>query len=393
MSDRKPYRFNRRKDKNNVYYVTFAHIPGRWFSTGASDMPQAVLWAERKLRSDRQKGSSDRRPITLREFASDFFKPSDPQGIRRRDFVQGKKYGASYYQQKQKLLENHILPIHGDYCLISINRDMVEDLVYNRTFVNDGGRLLSSSTRNKIFECYDIVMAEAERQRLIPENPCSKAEKLQAHYEKREFFTSEELRRMFPHDLSALRFVWNDLMWACYFLLQYETGWRPGEVAALEVCNFYPERRGVFTDSDIDWKHRSVQKRIKTSNKGQSFKVGILSERTCALMQLLRAETKGKYFFVLPNGNFIGSDGANKHLEESCRKAGVDIMRNDKRRTQYSLRHSFQSYYLGRMPENARLLLMGHTKTRSEYTHIDAEEVLERLHEVDGVDAAIEKRG
>lgn len=56
-------------------------------------------------------------------------------------------------------------------------------------------------------------------------------------------------------------------------------------------------------------------------------------------------------------------------------------------------RHSFQSYYLGRIPENARLLLKGHTKMRSEYTHLEADELLERVSEIQGLNDEIEKKG
>lgn len=388
---RNPYRFTKKKGKKSIE-VMFAHIPGKWFSARTSDMSQAVLWAERKLQEDGLPSNVEKDPPTLRQFAKDFFKDSDPQGIRRRDKVRGYSFGTTYYEQKQKLLENHILPYHGDYRLTSIGRNMIEDLVYNLTNVN-GTRLLATSTRNKVFECYSIVLKEAERQGLIAKNPCADAEKLSASYSKREAFTSTELRQLFPDDVDTLVWIWTSLQWACYFLIQYETGWRPGEVAALESKNFFPESNGIYTTSDIDWKHRKVQPRIKTSDSGQPFKVGVLSERTSKLLSQLKAQTKGRYFFVLGrSGKFIGSDGANDRIEEACRRAGIPLERNGKKRTQYSFRHSFQSYYLGRIPESARLLLMGHTKTRNEYTHLDAQEVLERVREVEGLDEAIEKR-
>lgn len=385
---RKPYRFTRRKGKKNIE-VMFAHIPGRWFSTKTDDMVEAVLWAEGKLSETGILNNSSE--MTLFEFAQDFYKPSDPRGFRKRNERRGFNYSETYYEQKQRLLENYILPAHGRFLVSSISDTMVEELVFNASSVAFG-RNLANDTKNKIFGAYNYVLEEARRLGVISLNPCDKALKMARRFKSRESFTSSELERLFPSDQNELLRIWGDEMWVCYFLIQYETGWRPGEVAALEAKNFFPQTRGIYTTSDIDWKHRTVQPRIKTSDSGQRFKAGILSERTSRILEEYLERTEKQYPFKQDNGMFIGSAGANKHLKDSCRKAGVDVVRNGKKRTQYSFRHSFQSYYLGRIPEKARLLLMGHTKIRNEYTHLDAQEVLERVREVEGLDEAIEKR-
>lgn len=390
MRKQKKYRFVKRKGR--AIQVMFANIPGKWFSTGTEDMAQAILWAEKAMVHQGEL-PEDASNITLEEFARDFFKPSDPKGFRKRNETRGYRYAESYYEQKQSLLENYILPAHGRYLLSSINDVMIEDLVYNSHSISSKGeRELSNDTKNKIFSAYNVVLDEARRRGYLAANPCDKALKMARRSKAREAFTSAELQKLFPLDEKELVRIWSDEMWACYFLIQYETGWRPGEVAALESRNFFPESNGIYTTSDIDWKHRTVQPRIKTSDSGQRFKAGILSARTSDILGRYIERSGKKYPFIQSNGKFIGSAGANKHLCESCRRAGVDVARNGKKRTQYSFRHSFQSYYLGRIPESARLLLMGHTKMRNEYTHLDAQEVLERVREVEGLDEAIEKR-
>ena len=390
MRKQKKYRFARRKGR--AIQVTFANMPGKWFSTGTDDMSQAVIWAEKAMEHQGEL-PTDSSNITLGEFAKDFFRPTDPKGFRNRNEMRGYGYAESYYEQKQSLLENYILPTHGRFLLSSINDVLIEDLIYNsNSIASKGKRGLSNDTKNKIFATYNIVLDEARRRGYLASNPCDKALKMARRPKTREAFTSEELKKLFPMDKSELVRIWGDAMWACYFLIQYETGWRPGEVAALEAKNFFPESNGIYTTSDIDWKNRSVQPRIKTTDSGQRFKAGILSKRTAELLSWYIHQSRKKYPFIQSNGKFIGSNGANKHLCESCTKAGVDIQRNGVKRTQYSFRHSFQSYYLGRIPENARLLLMGHTKMRNEYTHLDAHEVIARVHEVEGLDEAIEKR-
>ena len=387
----KPYRFINRKDRKYIQ-VMFAHIPGKWFSTGTSDFSQAVLWAESHLAEEGIKNDTIAKQLTLYDFAKDFFSESDPHGFRKRNEIRGYKFAPHYYEQKQRLLENYILPAHGSYLLSSITDSMIENLVYNLNSVSTG-RELANDTKNKVFDTYGKILEEARRQGLLENNPYDKAERMASFHKRRPAFTSRELERLFPANKEQLIYIWGSLRWAVYFLIQYETGWRPGEVAALDKKNFYPDTRGIYTTSDIDWKNRSIQPRIKTSDKGQTFKAGILSERTAMLLQELINKTRGQYVFIQSNGKFIGPDGANKHLKGACALAGVDIFKDGQRRTQYAFRHSFQSYYLGRIPENARLLLMGHTKMRSEYTHLDANEVLERVSEIEGLNEAIEKRG
>ena len=390
MSDRKPYRFNRRKDKNNTFYVMFHHIPGRWFSTGTKNFAEAVLWADRRLREDNQESPFRKEDMTLREFAGDFYKPSDPRGFKKRNEKRGFHYSDTYYEQKQRHLENYILPAHGDYLLSAINDLMIENFIYDTTSVYLK-RDLSNDTKNKIYTAYNFVMEEARREGFVSENPCDKVQKLAKRSKRRESFTSSELRILFPDDRGELLRIWGNLMWACYFLIQYETGWRPGEAAALNENGIRP--KGIYTDSDIDWKKRTVQRRIKTSDCGQTFKVGDLSTRTLELLKELLLQTNGKYPFMQNNGKFIGSAGANKHLEASCKRAGIDIVRNGKKRTQYSFRHSYQTYTLGLMPENERLLRMGHTKIRPEYTHMDPDELLDRIAMAGNIDDFIKKMG
>lgn len=386
----KPYKFVKRKGR--AIQVMFTHIPNRCFSTGTTDFAQAVLWAENFIAEDGLISDKKTKQLTLSDFAKDFFKPSDPHGFRKRNEVRGYKFAPSYYEQKQRLLENYILPAHGAFLLSSITDLMIENLVYDLKSVRTD-KNLANDTKNKVFDCYSKILEEARRQGFLKSNPSNTAEHLATNCKRRLAFTSSELEKLFPPERAKLLHIWGSLMWAVYFLIEYETGWRPGEVAALDKKNFYSDTRGIYTTSDIDWKHRSVQPRIKTSDKGQPFKAGILSARTANLLQELISKTRGQYVFMQKNGKFIGSEGANKHLRSSCLRAGVNIEKDGQVRTQYSFRHSFQSYYLGRIPENARLLLMGHTKMRSEYTHLEADELLERVSEIQGLNEAIEKRG
>ena len=352
--------------------MMFAHIPGKWISTGTEDMTKAVLWAENKLNEDM--GIVVDKTMTLERFAKDFFTEKDPQGYRHRNMRRGADYSFAYYAKKQAQLENYILPAHGSFLLTAINDVMVEDFFLDLKSFRDEDRDLSDDTKNKVLETYSDVMDEARRKGYIKDNPCDKVKPIIARNAERQAFTEEELLKFFPEDRRQLLRIWWSLQWAVFFLIQRDTGFRPGEVAALSKLNYYPEFKGLYTDSNVDWRTRQVKRSIKTTKKGQPFKIGFLQNTTVELLEELIRKTEGDYLFIL-NGKFINSDCANKHLQNCAKRANVDL----NGRTEYSFRHSYQTHYIGRIPERALQLLMGHTKTRKEYTHLSAEQTLERV--------------
>ena len=364
------YRF--RHQPGRAIQVMFAHIPGKWVSTGTEDMTKAVLWAENKLNEDM--GIAVDKTMTLERFAKDFFTEKDPQGYRHRNMRRGADYSFSYYAKKQAQLENYILPAHGPFLLTAINDVMVEDFFLDLRSFRDEDRDLSDDTKNKVLETYSDVMDEARRKGYIKDNPCDKVKPIIARNAERQAFTEEELQRFFPEDRRQLIKIWWSLQWAVFFLIQRDTGFRPGEVAALSKLNYYPAFKGLYTDSNVDWRTRQVKRSIKTTKKGQPFKIGFLQNTTVELLEELIQRTDGDYLFIL-NGKFINSCCANHHLQNCAKRANVDL----NGRTEYSFRHSYQTHYIGRIPERALQLLMGHTKTRKEYTHLSAEQTLERV--------------
>lgn len=367
------YRFTKRKNKPFIE-VTFAHIPNRWFSTKTDDITKAVQFAEAKMKEVTGK----KEDITLREFANDFFTEKDPQGFRHRLERRDTHFEESYFQQHQARLENHILPQFGDYRLSSLNDTMIDD------FILDIPKI-ANNTKNKILTCFRLVLREAVRQGYIKDNPADKVKELPNNYTYRQAFTHEELKRLFPDNDDELIKLWNGaknkdgLKWAVYFLIQKDTGWRPNEVAGLKKINYFPELKGIYTEQGVSWRTHEMHNRIKTTHKGQKFKNGFLTDQTDRLLRQLINITHGEHLFAVSRKNgvekFIYAELANKRLRTVCWNACVNL--GD--RTQYSFRHTFNTNALGNMPEQARLLLMGHTSNRQEYNHLTPRETLERV--------------
>jgi len=179
---------------------------------------------------------------------------------------------------------------------------------------------------------------------------------------------------MYPADEKDLLGIWGTRMWAVYFLVMRDTGFRPGEVSALNKDSYIPRFKGIYTESSVDFKTRKVQSSIKTTSKGQPYKVGILTGQTMAQLDKLILETPGEYLFTI-NGRHVEPCTSNKHLKASCKRARVEVGN----RTQYCLRHSFETNLSGKISNKDMLELMAHTSYRGEYDHRTPENILEQL--------------
>ena len=375
---RKPYRFTKRKSKP-YWYVTFAHIPERWFSTHSETLEGAIDFA----RAFMEKGNAGGKDMTLRQFADGFFTEADPHGYRHRLLRRDTLYQASYFQMHQARLDNYILKAHGSYLLSALTETLIED------FILDIPKL-ANSTKNKILGCYRIVLHEAVREGYIRDNPAEKVTELPPNYSRREVFGNSELLVMFPSDDEELIRFWGSLMWAVYFSILKDTGWRPSEVAGLSKLNWFPELRGIYTTDSVDYQTGKLKSGIKTTRKGQPFKDGFLSAQTARLMAQLVNMTPDDYLFRVKerggSGKFITPDTANKHLRLKLAQHGIVAGR----RTQYCFRHTYNTASLGTLPETARLILMGHTSNRPEYNHLTPRQALERVLQIEGVKEALD---
>ncbi len=386
------------------FKVKFRHIPGKRFSAGTKDRDEAVRWAERKMREIAQ----TKRQVTLAEFCNGFFSEADPHGYRKRAEAHNHHFSEEYYEAHEARLKNHILPFHGEYILSAITDTMIEDLFLSAHSVKgDGTRELGDNARNKILSTYRIVLDAAKREHLIPSNPAEKIEDISEEYEETIPFSEDEMRKFFPEDDEILIKNWYNLRWAAYFSLLKDTSWRPCEVAAFSIHGFYPHYKessinAAYTDKEVHWKTHKVVPRIKTANKkgGAKYKVALISDQTVRLLNRLKEQLKGDYFFELrtedlcfshPRKNFgdryIYSELANKRLRSTAGAVGIDL----DGRTQYSMRHTWETDHFGMIPDDLRNMIMGHKKTRKEYVHLDADKAVARLFAIVEATSAISK--
>ena len=191
-------------------------------------------------------------------------------------------------------------------------------------------------------------------------------------------FTEIELFQMFPKDEEGLLYIWQSRMWATYFLVMRDTGFRPGEVAGLSLSSYNPKDKGIYTEQSIHHATREVVKRIKTTGKGKHYKVGLLTNQTIEQLNKLIDEMKitdpeGLLFLI--NGRPLIPETANKHLKLSLKRTSVKL----NGRSQYSLRHAFETALAGNVEEELLLELMAHKRFRNECDHRTPEDIFKQL--------------
>ena len=351
-------------------------MPGKRISTGCYDLPSAVRWAEEYLRTE---GFITEKIPTLREFAKDFFKRSDPDSFRARQAAFGRDYPERYYRDKQAHVDNYIIPAFGDYIVTSISMAMIENFLVS--LKGKGKGKLANDTKNKILVSFRFLMEDVKRKGYRSDNPADEVRMFRENNKPRDVLRPDELAVLFPPDPDKRIEVWGGLMWACYFSIFYDTGMRPGEIAALRVCDIYqtPNGLAVGTERGVNSQTRSINERVKTTGNGLPNRGGLLYWDTAEILvkyielNNLHGEDllfKGKRLRVLTTATSL------KHFKTVLQKHGIEVREN---LVQYSIRHTYETDRRGDMPDEVLAASMGHTKLRNDYDHQKVPDLIRRL--------------
>ena len=373
--------FRIRERKGRCLEVEYSSHPGLWFSTGTRDISIARDFALSKLaKGGRLIKSKEKK---LKNFGGYFFGTIDDSIIRRKNERFGRFYTDGYYKSLCGNYKNYIKPYFGEMDPARITDVMIEDWYTNLNGIRNGCQL-KSCTKLSVLETLGLLMKELVRQGVIDRNPMDTVERLRANDKApRPAFTLEEVQRMFPAERKELNKIWRNLKWALYFSIMADTGWRPAEVMGLSRSSFYLS--GVFQVESVDSSTKVVKPSIKTTNSGQKYKIGILSDYSKKLLAEYLPSVEGEYLFEYFDGTFPTAM-ANRVLWEAMKKAGVPLLSpaTGQKRTQYSFRHFFSTYMhdhrgIEGISEEDISEMMAHVDYRPEYDHRTAQMMIFRL--------------
>lgn len=318
------------------------------------------------------------------QYARGFFTRTDEKSFRARQRRFGRDWQENTYNTYQRHLDNHAIPRFGSVLLEDL-QDMDNDIEdWYLSLSSRYGKPMADSSKLKVLDALDTALSFALREHAISHNPCDLVGRLRCAPSGRrqaDTFSKEEMAGLFPSDINRIPFIWGSFNNALYFSILADTGFRPGEALAINESSFTPNG-GVFVTQAVDGVSLSVKDRIKTSGKGQGFKVGVLSPYTLRLKALC-SPSKDGFFFSNPDGSFERARHWNSVLEDALSSLGIPRLG----RTQYCLRHTFYTDTMSRIGENGLKetdvrIMMGHSGYRPEYDHRTPEQMVERLRRV-----------
>lgn len=368
------YQVRQRNGRN--FEVEFFDARGIWKSTGTRNLSEVEEAISRMLMKVGKKTVTG---LTFGEFAKNFFARSDEESIYYHNIKFNKIYNATWYDAHQGRLENYIMPMFKDWYLQDITDVAIEDWYIGLNSYADKNKPIADNTKNKIIYTFSYVMQEAKRKKLIDKNPCENVENIKEVQKKREHFTINEIKALFPEDRMRLVQIWGSLQYALFFSIMVDTGWRCGEVSALKRENFIGD--GIYTESSVDFYTGRAKSSIKTTSKGQKYKVGILSDYTLELYQDFIKTWEHEYLFYVGNASrYLNTpDRSNRALRFACEEAGIDR----RGRTEHCFRHSFDTYMLNHLDSTLTEAdvreLMAHTGYRPEYDHRTGRDIIDKL--------------
>ena len=342
---------------------------GKWKTTGKDNKRDAKLWVE-----TRGYESPD---IKFSDFAKDIFSDnSDGSYMSIRKNV-GNDLANITWSNYENLLNLYVMPFFKDYRLKDISPRTVQ--TWYITLKKKNGKPFAPKTKDSALSVLSIILDHAIFCGLIQTNSCRSVirSKPKAVNEKKAF-TDEELSRLFPEDIISLISVWESLENACYFMIMRDTGWRPGEVAAIKPSSLIvPELGGIYIEGSIDPKNIELKDTIKTSDKGYEYKIGMLNPFTLSIFnRICERKDPDNLIFTSYKGKALSSQCAYKRFVKAMMRAGVDTEKHPP----YSLRVTFFTRTTMTETDTVAMKLMGHTQWHSCYDKRTPEELIRKAY-------------
>ncbi len=358
------YRLTQRKGRA----VQVSFDGGPWKSTGCWTKDEAI----RKIEST---GIGDCR-ILFGDYAKEFYSRTDEGSIRYRDEIKQRKRSESLYYQRQICLDTYIMPRFANERI-----DKITSLEIDNWFVGvkakRTGKLLRNTSRNLLLHILSEIFRKAVLEGVIKRNPVSDVQRMSSRCRSRRPYTDDEIDMMFPSDDERLIAVWGGLMWALFFCIMVDTGFRPGEIGGLGRDCYIEKYHAIFTRQSFNQFLNRVNDRIKTSDSGKDYKIGFISEQTERLLRRHLDETESKLLFHSSAGEGVSSSTSLKKFYAVAHCLGIET----DGRPQYSLRHTFMTRMAGKYDESVVKELMGHTVWESVYDHRTPEMIARQVTE------------
>lgn len=355
------YKLIHRKGRN----IQIVYDGGKPISTGCKTDAEVQAWL--------MKQEESLEDVKFGDYAREFYTRTDPNSVQYEDKIRGREYEESYYTDRQRRLELYAIPFFKEIKVKDITPKMID-----RWFIGiriRDNRLPSSGYRNLLLSNLSIVLDRAVYDEIIDTNPARQVRTMKYKPAKKsEPLTEHELDILFPNDLDSAVKVWGSTRKALFNYIFIDTGFRPSEILGLQWSDVNLESGAVYTDKQVDRNGKKIVHRIKTTNKGKKYKVGVLSQTTISFLKSIESRDSTDYIFWNKEKRLHSRTTSNY----TFRKVVKDTLgRTDI--SQYKLRHAFMTRLIGKVPKELILELMGHTKWEACYDDRTKDQIISQL--------------
>jgi len=352
-----PYKLYTRimKDGRKVFYyrardpVTGKRLTGK--STGKISEREAYKYCE-KLFNDGNlipekkqiKPPSEvrrsRRPPTLKEWAAErhWWEWSDTgplcaycKGELDRSSEAAPAVQRDHADRCARILRKNILPIHGEKRIDQITPTDLEDIM--KIWQGEG---VKSKTINNRASVYRVMLTEAERLRLINENPWTRVKAYYSEEVRKGILTRNEFTAlMSPANMAK---IWGkNAVYYAANLLSSVTGLRQGEVLALKADQVFPDH--IIIEHSY---HRKYGDGPQKTKRGTD-EIPIPS----FVYEILRPFLAwGGYVFSFTDGKApCSGNRCNDALKASLKEIGIDKEKQVKRQIMFHSWRAFANTY------------------------------------------------
>lgn len=349
--------------KNNVLYMG---EDGKWKSTGKKTKEEAIQWFYEQKEKDE---------VTLKLFADNMFTDNSVGSYRYLQEQTGRHSHESWWYEQDKLLHRYLIPQFGKTPIYKMTTRQIQ--AWYLSFKGVSKKELSAEAKKKIINCLSTVMQHAVYMGLIDKNPCKEVIRIKCNNKGRKVFSEEELEKMFPANDIDLINIWGNLMWATYFMIMADTGWRPGEIAALTKEGFFESYNGIYTTKSVNSFDKKIQDTIKTTEGGYTYRIGIVSDRTAKLIKRLIIQRGEGLLFTTFDNRILCSTLIRQKFREKMERIGIDVTG----RPPYALRTTFMTRVANKYQREQVEELMGHKQWRACYDKRTPEDVIKKVSE------------
>ena len=370
------YSFYKRKlRKKSIYYVRFRdpdtgkRLPG--ISTGKTNKGDADRWAREYLTSGKLNNKST---LLFSNYAKDWFLWNRCEYLKMLK-QKGHSCSRGYADTSRGHLENHVLPYFGEMKLQDISVNDIESflsLLSNPPEI--GGKGLSSSSVNSIYQVFKTMLEEAYRKEYILTTPTERILKPVRRHKETGIIPYDKMRLLF--DETTIGEVWkNNVVQYTLNLLSASTGMRQGEVQALKIANIYLD----YVDVKHTWDRKYGLKPPKYNSKR---KIPIPKLTSRYLQQLIDAHPYGDdeealIFFGKDPHSAIDHKAVNKHFHRALSEVGIyEDVRKQKNISFHSWRHTFNSMMRTKIDDYKLRKMTGHKSDAmtDHYTHFSIDD-------------------